>query len=111
VYVNLEELTTPFLLKLFSLHGIPDVHMDTNARDRIVFAYVQSCGDQMAVTDGHIPGDPRSIKWKYSCLLMTNTVKWNIRSSQVMLSHMDRDETERAYVVLPIQLKGSCLST
>lgn len=97
---SLIELATPFLLRLFTQYGIPEVHMFSNAKDRIVYAYTQSVSEQMAVTDGHIVGDPQRVHWNYTSIVITDTTRWNIDSAVRVISHMTKDGTGKAFVVL-----------
>jgi len=92
-------IITPFLYRVFSENAIPDIHLFTNAKERLVFAYAQSASDQMAYTDGCVRGDPAGLRWNYTCILITDTVSWNEQSVHIFLSHMKRDGAGSAYVV------------
>lgn len=94
------DLATPYLLQLFFDYGIPDLHVYTNANDRLVHAYSQACNDQTARAAGAMPRTPEYTNWGTGCIVVSNTNAWRGKEANQFLAHMLRDGTRLAYVYL-----------
>lgn len=96
---DLTFISTPFLLNTFAKHGLPDVHLYTNANERLVYAYSQCASDQTARGEGSLREEPKHLVWSFDTVLITNTETWNVSTVESMLTHMARDKTGAAYVI------------
>jgi hypothetical protein len=97
---DLTFVSTPFLLNIFAAHGLPDVHLYTNANEWLVYAYSQSASDQTARSEGCLQDEPKHLIWNFNSVLVTATETWNEVSVELMLRHMARDNTGSAYIVV-----------
>lgn len=91
---------TPFLFQLFAEHGSPNIHMFTNANDRLVFEYSQASNDQTAYAEGKTAEPQSRLRWSYDTVLITRTDGWTATNARDIMSRMHIDQCRVLYILI-----------